>query len=100
MAGFRFLAFFATAIGIELARGAGLLTLAGAAIAGLVRLNPLFAIVPVVAGLALSLALPEDTATAGKVVHGLSNAPFLMLVYAAIGIAGFVAGRLVRFLRG
>ena len=99
-AGFRLFAFLATAIGIELGRGAGLVTLAGAALAGLLRLNPLFAVLAVVAGTALSLALPEDAASAGKVAHGLSNAPVLILVHGLIGVIGFGAGRLFRFLRG
>ena len=99
-AGFRLPAFLATAIGLELARGAGLVTLAGAVLAGFVRLNPLFAILAVAAGTALSLALPEDAANAGKVAHGLSNAPVLILVHGLIGVAGFGAGRLLRFLRG
>ena len=99
-AGFRLFAFLATAIGIELARGAGLVTLAGAALTGFIRLNPLFAILAVAAGTALSLALPEDAASAGKVAHGLSNAPVLILVHGLIGVVGFAAGRVLRLLRG
>ena len=99
-AGFRLFAFLASAIGVELARGAGLVTLAGAALVGLLRLNPLFAVLAVVAGTALSLALPEDPGSVGKVAHGLSNTPVLILVHALIGVAAFGAGRLIRFLRG
>ncbi len=98
-AAFRLVAFLGSAIGLELARGAGLATLTGALFAGLLRLNPLFAIAAVGVGTALSLLLPEDAAAAGKVAHGLSNAPVLILVHGLIAIVGFTAGRLIRFIR-
>lgn len=99
-AGFRLIAFLASAIGVEFFRGAGLVTLTGAGLVGLMRISPLYAVAAVAAGMALSLALPEDAGAAGKVAHGLSNAPFLALIHVVIGIAGFGAGRLLRILRG
>ena len=98
-AGFRLVAFLASAIGVELLRGAGLATLAGAALVGFMRFNPVYAIAAVVAGTALSLALPEEAGAAGKVAHGLSNAPFVAFVHMLVGVAGFAAGRLLRLMR-
>ena len=98
-AGFRLIAFLASAIGVELARGAGLATLVGAALVGFLRISPLYAIAAVAAGTALSLALPEEAGAAGKVAHGLSNAPFLMFIHILLGMAGFGAGRLLRLRR-
>lgn len=95
----RLLAFVAGAIGVELARGAGLVTLACACMVGAMRLSPLLAVAAVAAGAVLSLMLPEDTASAGKVAHGLSNAPVLLLVHGAIGLVGLVIGWLLRRVR-
>lgn len=95
----RLLAFMTGAIFVELGRGAGLVTLACACLVGAMRLSPLLAVAAVVAGAALSLVLPEDTASAGKVAHGLSNAPVLLLVHGAIGLVGWVSGSLFRPVR-
>ena len=95
-AAFRLAAFMVSAIAIELARGAGLATAVTAGLAGGLRINPLFTLIIAGAGAALSLALPDDAATSGKVAHGLSNAPFVFLLHVLLSVAAYVAGRLAR----
>ena len=99
-AAFRVIAFLASAIGLEILRGAGLATLGAAAIAGALRLSPWFVPVVMLAGAALSLALPEDVASSGTIAHSLSNTPFVLLLHFILAGLGYSGGRIVRRLLG
>lgn len=92
----RAIAFVASAIGVELLRGVGVAVFAATLFVGWRRWS-LVALAPVVAaGVVLSLLLPEADVTSGKVLHGLSNAPFVVLLHAVIAMLGFGVGRLTR----
>ena len=96
---FRALGFLASAIGIEFYRGIGV----AAFLATLLivwRRWPLWLLPVVVAGGAItSLLAPDGNEASGKVLHGLSNIPFVAMVYVVITIGGYAVGRAMRRLQ-
>lgn len=95
----RLLAFGASAAGVELLRGVGAIAAMLAIVAGAARVTPLALPLLAIGGAVVSLLLPESTDASGKVLHGLSNAPFVLVVYLVLTGVGYGLGRLGRAVR-
>lgn len=94
MAALRAIAFLASAVGVELARGPGLAAFIAALLLGHGRWRLTWLLLVAVAGTTASTLLPGPDG--GKVAHGLSNAGFLSLVYVVLCGLGYALGRLAR----
>jgi hypothetical protein len=99
VAALRLSAFLTGAIGLELFRGIGAAALAAALLLGVTRRSPVALVVLIALGTGLSLALFDQADASGKISHGLSNAPFVALLYVILVVSGYGIGRLVRALR-
>ncbi len=96
---FRAFGFLVSAIGVELSRGVGLAILAAALLIGWRRWPVLTLAIVAAVGATISILLPESSDAPGKVMHGLSNAPFVAFVYIVIAAGGYAIGRVMRRLQ-
>ena len=100
MAAFRLLAFVGSALSVELLRGVGIVVFVAAVMIAFWR-QSIWLLVIIVAGGAIgSSFLPEEAGGSGKVVHSLSNAPFVVLLYILLALGGYLSGRVARAMRG
>ena len=88
--------FLVSAIGIEFLRGVGVAAFLVAVVVAWRRWPFLSLVAVAAAGAAVALFLPETSDAAGKVSHGLSNLPFVALVYGVIAVIGYAIGRVMR----
>ena len=92
----RLAGFIASAVGVQLATGIGLLALVLCVLIGWFRVRFVWIFVPLIGCAIAAHVLFEDVATGGKVVNAMSNLAFEFIIYAIICLVGFGGGALAR----
>ena len=92
----RMIAFFFSAVGVQIASGVGLVVLLIAAFLGWKRAGVHWLLAPAIAGAIVAHMMFEGVSTSGKVVNALSNGLFELIVYVFICLVGYGLGALAR----
>lgn len=95
----RMIAFFFSAVGVQIASGVGLVALVVAAVLGWKKAGLHWLLAPALGGAIVAHLMFEGVSTAGKVVNAQSNLVFELLVYVFITLVGYGLGALARRLR-
>ncbi len=92
----RMIAFFFSAVGVQIASGVGLVVLLIAGFLGWRRTGVHWLLAPAIAGAIVAHMMFEGVSTSGKVVNALSNGLFELIVYVFICLVGYGLGALAR----